>query len=132
MSVNNNGNSFSADSIVATLARLPGDLYLSDCKVNNLENILAELEETLQIAEINASLNAPDGKNESARELNRKKSIAENPTVQNARKVVRSRQAELEEAKTENKMIARQFAAWCHIAEVESARMILMSKGVSK
>ena len=124
---------FSVESIVMTLAKLPGDLFQSDKLIAEINTRLAESEESLQVSEVNASLNAPqDGKNAADRELQRKNALAADPEVKAARKAVASLKSEIDIEQANNKMMARQFAGLCHIAEIKSAQMNLMSKGVTK
>lgn len=129
MSEQNNGSPLSSDSIVATLNTLPGDLYVSDLKILDIESNLDAVKESLEIAEINASLNAPDDTNEPKRVLKRKKAILEDASCIAQRKFVREMQTELDTAQAENKMIARQFAGYCHMAELRAAQLNLMTKG---
>ncbi len=132
MSVNND-LMFSPDSIVATLTDLPKSLLDSDLLIAQAEQSFAELTETLEIAEVNASLNAnQDGKNAEARALQLKAALAKDPTVAACRAGVSQAKAKLEIEKANNKMLSRQFASMCHIAELRAAQMILMSKGVTK
>lgn len=129
----NNDLTFSPDGIVATLTDLPKSLLNSDSRILQEEQTLVELTETLEIAEVNASLNAnPDGKNAEARALQIKKALAENLEVQAARAAVNGAKGRLETEKANNKMLARQFAGICHVSELRAAQMTLMSRGATK
>ncbi len=132
MSVNND-QMFSPDGIAATLVNLPKQLQDSDNTIATAQNTVDELHESLEIAITNASLNAnPDGKNADARKLQLDKAIAENQEVKAARSAWLGAKSRLEQLQAENKQMSRLFAAWCHVAELKAAQMILMSKGVTK
>jgi hypothetical protein len=128
-----NDQMLSPDGIVTTLANLPGDLYKSDVLLAELDAKQSDLQESLEITEVNVSLNANcDGKNAEARELQRKQALAASEDVQSARKQVSILKADIEIEKANNKMLSRQFAGTCHIAELRAAQMILQAKGVTK
>lgn len=129
----NNASPFSPDSIVATLAELPGKVLQSDMEIAKCEAVLDDLNENLELAEVNASLNAQtDGKDAATRELQRKKAVGTDGDVQQYKVRVGALKVNLEEARAQNKMLTRQFAAYCHIAELKAAQLNLMSKGVTK
>lgn len=124
---------FSPANIVATLADLPKQLQNSDNAIAAAENTVNELQESLDIAKVNVSLNAVlDGKNAEARKMQLDKALSESQEVKAAQAAVMSAKIRLEQLQAENKQLSRSFAAWCHVAELKSAQMNLMSKGVSK
>lgn len=123
----------STESIAATLNDLPMQLFDSDVEIAQAETSLGELRETLEIAKTNASLNANlDGKNAEARALQLKAALAQSPEVKEAQKEVAALESGIAEMQAQNKMLSRQFAGLCHIAELRAAQMNLMSKGVTK
>ena len=128
-----NDLSVSNESIVATLNDLPKQLFESDVEIAQAENSLGELRESLEIAKTNAALNAnPDGKNAEQRALQLKSALAKSAEVKEAQKEVSALEAGIAEMQAQNKMLSRQFAGLCHIAELKAAHMILMSKGATK
>lgn len=132
MSVNND-QMFSPDGIVATLASLPKQLQDSDNAIAAAQTTVNELQESLDVAIVNASLNAnADGKNAEARKLQTDKAIAASVEVQAAKAALQGAKIRLEQLQAENKQLSRSFAGWCHIAELKAAQFNLMSKGVTK
>lgn len=124
---------FSPGSIAATLANLPKQLQENDLAIVTAQTALDELKESFELAIVNASLNAPaDGKNAEQRKLQTDRAVAENAEVKAARAAWLGAKTRLEQQQAENKQLSRSFAAWCHIAELKAAQMLLMSKGVSK
>ena len=129
----NNDQMFSPDGIAETLISIPKEILLIEQEIARAKSQLDEREETLQIAIVNASLNAPqDGSNAPARELQRKQAVAANAEVKIAQTGVTTARIALEQLEARNKQLSRSFAAWCHVAELKAAQMILMSKGETK
>lgn len=125
-----NDQKFSPDGIVATLTALPKQLQDSDNAIAAAEKNVKELEETLDIEKVNVSLNATlDGKNAEARKAQLDKALSESQEVKFAKATLASAKIRLEGLQAENKQLSRSFAAWCHVAELKAAQMILMSKG---
>lgn len=123
---------FSPGNIAVTLSELPSKLHTSDVSIALLETKVAELKESVEIAETNASLNAnDDGKNEEKRKLQRAQAVAKDPEVLDAKKALRAAIEELEIEKASNKQLSREFAGMCHIAEMKSNQMLLTAKGVT-
>ena len=127
-----NSSQFSPDRIAAMLLDLPTGLYQSDCRLIDLEAIVREQAEAVEIAEINASLNAPEGKNAAERDLQRKATLAKDETVRATKRELNAAQSNLEHEKANNKMLSRQFAGLCHLSELKAAQMQLMSKGATR
>lgn len=125
-----NDQKFSPDGIVATLTALPKQLQDSDNQIALVENTVKELEESLDLAKVNVSLETPlDGKNAEARKAQLDKALSESQDVKAAKVAVAGAKIRLEGLQAENKQLSRSFAAWCHIAELKAAQMLLMSKG---
>lgn len=128
----NNSNPISTDSIAATLQDLPTRLLQSDLQIAQAEKVLTELQESLELAEVNASLNAQcDGRDAPTRELQRKQAVSNDADVKNARSAMLNAKVRIESLKAENKQLSRQFAGLCHIAELRGSQFQLMSKGVT-
>ena len=129
----NNGGLFSTDRIADALVGLPVSLAQSDNRIADEERKLAQLTEALELAEVNASLEAIcDGKDAATRDLQRKQAVARNADVKAAQTAALTARANVEQTKAENKQLSRQFAAYCHLAELKAAQMTLMSKGVTQ
>lgn len=125
-------SSFSLGNIAVTLTELPKKLYDSDVAIAILETKIADLKESIEIAEVNASLTAnDDGKNEEKRKLQRAKAVNEDPEVMRLRQECRAAVENLELEKANNKQLSREFAGMCHISELKAAQMILQAKGVT-
>lgn len=122
----------SLSAIEHGLIGIPLDLEVSDIVLAQLRTNLAEAEETLDLARTNAMLQAPDGKNESERKLNRDRAIANDADCKAAKDAVRAVQFSIAEAEANNSKLRRDFAGHCHIAELRAAQMILQSKGTMK
>lgn len=128
-----NDQMFSPDGIVATLVSLPKQLQENDNAIAQAQITVDELKESLELATVNASLNAnADGKNADARKLQTDKAIAESAEVKAARSAWLGAKSRMELLQSENKQLSRTFAAMCHVAELKAAQMILMSKGATK
>jgi hypothetical protein len=121
---------FSPANIAAMLIDLPGKLQASDNAISQAEQTVKELDETLDIEKVNVSLNATlDGKNAEARKAQLDNAISNSAEVKAAKSAVAGAKIRLEGLQAENKQLSRSFAAWCHVAELKAAQMILMSKG---
>jgi hypothetical protein len=121
---------FSPANIAAMLIDLPGKLQASDNAISQAEQTVKEMEETFDIEKVNVSLNATlDGKNAEARKAQLDNAIAKSDEVKAAKSAVAGAKIRLEGLQAENKQLSRSFAAWCHVAELKAAQMILMSKG---
>ena len=120
---------FSSENIDATLIQLTNDLYESDMRIANTEQVLAEQAESVELVEVNVSLNTEYGEKDTAptREQKRKQAVLKSQEVKSVKADASKAQINLDEEKANNKKLARQFAAACHIAERQAARMNLMS-----
>lgn len=121
---------FSPVNIATTLTALPKQLQDSDNQIALAQNTVNELEESLDLVKVNVSLDAKvDGTNEPTRKRQLDKVLSESQDVKAAKVAVAGAKIRLEGLQAENKQMSRSFAAWCHVAELKAAQMILMSKG---
>lgn len=115
--------------IETALVEIPVKLETSDIGLSQTRFAIAEMNESLDIAKTNAMLNAPDGRNESERKLNREKWIATDKQCQILRQHLSALQSTASEQEADNAKMRRQFAAYCHIAELRAAQLNLQAKG---
>lgn len=119
-------------AIADALFKIPGDLEISDMALAKYKSTLQEQTDALDVAKTNTMLEAPDGKNETERKLLREKAISENSVCLFSRKVILETQDKIAAEEATNAKLRRMFAANCHLAELESARMYLMAKGATR
>ena len=118
--------------IEASLMQLPYDLAAVEGSLAQLKIELDDLTSQLEMAKVNASLNAPDGRNAEARELARKQSIATDRECVDAQHALTVKKIEIANFETEATRMRRQFAAQCHLAELRAAQLQLQAKGVTR
>jgi hypothetical protein len=110
--------------LYALLQTLPIELGGLYAHVAALVNLKRQADLEFETAELNALLQAPsDGKNESARELQRRAGLKDSAEYQTARKRVNDIQAEIELHDAETKAKQKELAAVLALAELHAARL---------
>lgn len=134
MSVDQNDGRFLPGRIAATLDELPIKLLEIEKEIVGVNRQVKELEESVKMAETNASLNVMLDEDDKAetRKLKTNRAIATDSEVKRTRQELWDAQAKQQMLDAQGKQISRRFAALCHVAEMEAAQMILQAKGVTK
>lgn len=115
------------DYLYLTLRELPTTIGGIEAEAAALINSKREVQATLEDAELNATLNAPqEGKNAEARKLEVAAALNNDPNVKKLRKEVARYESELEMNEAEAKTKRREFQAAIALAELHAARINMM------
>lgn len=115
-----------AEEIIAELLKIPDSIFDCDMAIAETGAHLAELKDSLELAELNAELGAqmPDGKsNEDTRKKIREKAISESAQVKSIKDKIRAEQAKLSQHEANRSCNLRTFTALIASAELASARL---------
>jgi hypothetical protein len=115
-----------ADEIIAELIKIPDSIFDCDMRIAETGAHLAELKDSLELAELNAELGAtmPEGKsNEDTRKKLREQAVSESAQVKLVKSQIRNEQASLSQHEANRSCNLRQFSAMIAIAELASARL---------
>lgn len=114
------------DEIIAELQKIPDSIFDCDSAIIDGNGHMAELKDSLELAELNAELSAvmPDGKsNEDTRKKLREKAISESEQVKNIKAQIRTEQSKVSFHEANRSCYQRRFSAMMAIAELSAARL---------
>lgn len=114
--------------IESDLLAIPDELADVERAIANDRRRLTELQESLELAETNASLMAnADGKSEDIRKIQRKAAIWQDGEVQRWQAEIRKVQESLDNATVTADTLRRKYGALCYVAELNAAKLKMMA-----
>ena len=114
--------------IVNTLRAAPEELQGLDAIMAAQRVNLRTVQRDSEQAELDARINTvANGKNADERKLQQEAAISASPAVKMARNMIAEIEATIAETEVDQKMLARRFQSALALAELQSARLNLMS-----
>lgn len=120
--------------IIDELNRLPDEVYTSDMELSKSGAHLAELKDSLEIAELNAELGIilPDKSNEDTRKVLRAKAVAISPDVRAIKRQILDEQLRQSEREAARSKSLRQFQATMSISELSAAQLNVLAARIER
>lgn len=117
------------DQILSELSKYPQSIFDVDIEIGHIAGHLAELKDSLEIAELNAELGAqlPDKSNEDTRKRIRAEAISKSQDVRSIKVQIIAEQARQAEADARRSMYLRQFQATMAMADLASAQLNMVA-----
>lgn len=120
--------------IIDELNKLPTDIYTVDLELSKSSAHLAELKDSLELAELNAELGVqwPDKSNEETRKRLKAEAVAKSPDVRQIKKQILDEQLKQSEREAARSMSLRQFQAAMAVSDLTAAQFNLLAAKVER